>query len=320
MASSGSRTTRMRPSPDSTRRAARSSTSSRSAIRLRALLPPTVRAGWLYRRPSPGRARSMAGVRAAVDERADRRTEPPGVGAPPERQLEDAEARVVTDLTVLRDAWQPSQALAARPDDELADPSRAVDLSARTLRCEALVVVVVPDEHDRRAGVVERRPEGRVVVAATVLTRREVRVVPVGERAARRAGREVAAEPLLLRAPRFAAANLLAVRVERDQVPPGEIEAVIARRRIPGRLAEIAEVPCGSGGAVLVVADRGSGDRLHAPPGRLVRGREGRRRCVLVLGVTEDEHRRVVGVDEEIRRRGLPALEILPLTIMEGRA
>ncbi len=75
--------------------------------------------------------------------------------------------------------------LPARADDELANPAREVESAARGLRGEALVVVVVPDEHEVGVRVVERLPERGVRRVASVLAGGEPRVVPVRERAGR---------------------------------------------------------------------------------------------------------------------------------------
>ena len=102
-------------------------------------------------------------------------------------------ARHVARLTVGRRAWERADLLASRADDELADAADEVGPAARSLRREALVVVVVSDEDELGVRVVQRLPEGRVRRITSVRARREPRVVPVGERAARRMRDEIRA-------------------------------------------------------------------------------------------------------------------------------
>src|SRR5688500_16098980 len=110
-------------------------------------------------------------------------------------------------------------------------------------------------------------------------------MVPIGNRARSVCvGRKIRAQPLLLRRARSAAAgDLVAHRVDRDQVPVlPDVEAVVARAalaRRPGRVSyavEIVEVALGrllavGARAVLVVSDRRARDRLEAAPTRVIR-------------------------------------------------
>src|SRR5439155_19142771 len=104
---------------------------------------------------------------------------------------------------------------------------------------------------------------------------------------------EVAAEPALLRRAFLAPADLRAVRVQGDQVPRADVEAVVAPSRRPGGLPEVASVAGGLRRPVLVVARCGLRYRFHATPG----GRVGQEvlavRAVLVLVVAESENGRV---------------------------
>src|SRR5947207_12256596 len=91
-------------------------------------------------------------------------------------------------------------------------------------------------------------------------------MMPVGDRAARRARGEIGAEPLLLCRPcggRDAA-------VQRHDVPVAQVVAVVALAGGPSRRAEIVEVRLGAALLVLDLAGRGAGARLMAAPGRVV--------------------------------------------------
>ena len=132
-------------------------------------------------------------------------------------------------------------------------------------------------------------------------------MVPVGERAGVGVRGEVGPQPLLLHRP-GGAAHDRAVRVERDEVPRADVEAVVPLRRIAREGAEVLVVARGVGGVVLVVAGNGLRARPDATPRRVVRGRVLRVRAVLVLVVAERQHGRVVGTDELVRRRELATL------------
>src|SRR5207302_10680274 len=118
---------------------------------------------------------------------------------------------------------------------------------------EALVDVVVADEDDVGSRVLERLPQRLHHRLAPDPAGAEARVVPVGERASRPMGGEVAPEPLVLRRGGGAAAgNELAVRVEDDDVPSADLVAVVALRRVSRRGAKIRVVP-GRAGSVVIV-------------------------------------------------------------------
>jgi hypothetical protein len=56
-------------------------------------------------------------------------------------------------------ATEAHERLAARPDDDLADPEGRVRDAGDGLRREPLVAVAVTGDHEVDAGVVQRRPE-----------------------------------------------------------------------------------------------------------------------------------------------------------------
>ena len=86
-------------------------------------------------------------------------------------------------------------------------------------------------------------------------------MVPERERAPVRVGRQVVAQPRLLRGARVAAADLRAVRVDRDHVPGADVHAVVALAASAGDAVqvpdpvEVVEVAGGARRQVLVVAD-----------------------------------------------------------------
>src|SRR5439155_12125313 len=114
------------------------------------------------------------------------------------------------------------------------------------------------------------------VRGASGLPGAEARVVPERERALGGVGGQVAAEPVLLRRARVAAADLRAVRVDLDHVPGAEVEGVVALAAVArwsGLLAdpvEVVEVARGARDVVLVVADGRMVQRVvQAPAGRV---------------------------------------------------
>src|SRR2546423_4877347 len=89
--------------------------------------------------------------------------------------------------------------LAARSDDKLADAVVGIGVTLRSLRREALVLVVMPGEHNLRSRLIQGSPQReRAGRAAMVCPGAEARVVPHRQRTCFVAGREVGAEPLLL--------------------------------------------------------------------------------------------------------------------------
>src|SRR6266576_5116020 len=114
-----------------------------------------------------------------------------------------------------------------------------------------------------------------------------------------RMGGQVVHEPSLLCAPGLAG-DMTAVGIERDQVPRGDVVAVVPLRRVAGGGTEIPEVPArvvpavgAAGGVVFVIAHSRVGDRLHgrdAPRG-IVGLHERGCSSALVLLVAEREDR-----------------------------
>src|SRR6266576_2930810 len=108
---------------------------------------------------------------------------------------------------------------------------------------------------------------------------------------------QVVREPSLLCAPGLAG-DMTAAGIQRDQVPCGDVVAVIPLRRIAGGGTEIPEVPArvlpavgAAGGVVLVIPDDWVGDRLHgrnAPRG-IVGLHESGCSSALVLLIAERE-------------------------------
>src|SRR5947207_9686358 len=91
-------------------------------------------------------------------------------------------------------------------------------------------------------------------------------MMPVGDRAARRARGEIGAEPLLLCRPcggRDAA-------VQHHDVPVAQAVAVVALAGGPSGGAEIVEVRLGTALLLLDLAGGGAGAGLMAAPGRVV--------------------------------------------------
>ena len=235
---------------------------------------------------------------------ADLGDELPVVAVRAQGELEDAEARVVARLEggcVAGGDRRDAVVLPTGAHDELTDPV-AVREPCRALGRVALVVVVaVTVQHDVGPRRVEVVPELRRLGVVSEPPGVESRVVPVGEGAHVRMRGEVALEPLLLRAAVPAAAHEVAVRVERDQVPAADVEAVVAARlHVRGvgagggadpvedtRAVEVVEVTLCPRRVVLGVAEAGVGDRVDAAEGRLVDGLEVRQLAGLVLVVPQ---------------------------------
>src|SRR4029450_3609785 len=130
-------------------------------------------------------------------------------------------------------------------------------------------------QHGVGAGLVQRQPQtahGRV--AAVGGTGTEARVVPERQRAVGRVGCQVGSQPALLLRTGLAAANRVAVGVERDQVPASKVEAVPALAALAGPGAEEPVVAAGAGEVVVVVAGGGIGAGAEAAPAGQVAARE----------------------------------------------
>src|SRR5947207_14166931 len=91
-------------------------------------------------------------------------------------------------------------------------------------------------------------------------------MMPVRERARRPVRGEITAKPALLRRSLLAAADLRAVRVQGDEVPTTEVDAVVPASGRACRPPEVAEVARGAARLVLVIAARRPRDLLPAPP------------------------------------------------------
>src|SRR2546422_11082351 len=79
----------------------------------------------------------------------------PVVARGAQRQFEASQGGVVEHLGVGYRRVDHEQTAAAGTGDELADPVSWICGARGRLRGEALVVVVVPDDHDLRSGVVQ---------------------------------------------------------------------------------------------------------------------------------------------------------------------
>src|SRR5262249_41170258 len=101
-------------------------------------------------------------------------------------------------------------------------------------------------------------------------TRAEARMVPVGQRTGRRVRRKIGAQPLLLRRPSLAAADITAVAVDHDEMPGAEIVAVVAFGRVAGRRAKVREVAGRARGMILVMAGGWMGAAFVSPPGGVI--------------------------------------------------
>src|SRR3990170_1442040 len=251
--------------------------------------------------------RSAARAAARVLERpSGHRDEPPVVAVGVQRELEDAEGVRVADLAVRFGAPERVVALAAGADDEVPDAVRVGPLVG-ILRGDPLVAVVVPVQHDIRTRLVERLPERFRPRAVAMPARGEAGMVPVGKRARRRMGGKIVPQPPLLGRALVAAADLIAVRVEGDDVPVADVEAVVALAAFARQGAEVREVAPRAGDVVVVVAERRAGDRLHPPPRSRVRPLERAQLPVLVLVVPGGKDRPRIAAHQQVGRRHLLA-------------
>ena len=108
-----------------------------------------------------------------------------------------------------------------------------------------------------------------------IARRKEARVVPGCEDTLPRIGGEIGLEPqVLCRA--GTEGDEAAVRVQHDDVPGSEVEAVVAQAPRSHAVAEVVERGIGRAGVVLVIAQGGVGAGLVTAPGRIV--------AVLVVG------------------------------------
>src|SRR3954452_16840821 len=217
---------------------------------------------------APGRLESLDGKlvtagRAGIRERAaGDGDELPGIARRVQRHLQNSPGAVVADLAV-RDRWSERAAVAgaAGAGDDLADTVRVGD-TARALRCEALVVVLVAVEHDVCVSGVEvvpdRAPER---VTAMRRARRPPWLVPVREDARVRVCREVLLEPGLLGA---AGAGVDGgTGCQRDQMPGAQVVRVVRRGDMR---TEVGEVPGRARDVVFVISGCRARLRLESAP------------------------------------------------------
>src|SRR6185503_4221340 len=246
---------------------ARASSAMRTAYRAARRLVASCHApGRSHRRPG-----SMTERAAGVSDLALDRQELPVVVRGVEGQSEHAVDRGVTELAVRCLALELAEHGAAGSHDELAKAAGPGLDAGGVLRRKPLVVVIVAVDHKlgvRRVQGVPERGNPRVV---PVLAGAEPRVMPDRERAVGRAGRQVVGEPFALRRRRSAAANLVAVRIEDDDVPRPEIHRVPGHALRRCRRYEVVPVAPRVGGVPVVVpGGRQEGPIADATPCRLV--------------------------------------------------
>src|SRR5688572_2906212 len=127
---------------------------------------------------------SVARAAATISERLSSDwNEFPVVATSTQGELHDAVAVAVHHFAVGDGCSDASETGPAGPHDELPESAREIEDAARRLRREALIVVIVPDDHELRVVFVQRRPERPGAAETAVLTRAEQRLVPIGERA-----------------------------------------------------------------------------------------------------------------------------------------
>src|SRR2546430_5132269 len=107
-----------------------------------------------------GALRVVAAPAAQVCEGlAGDRDEFPVIAGGIQRQLQDPKGRVVLHLRVGPRRSHAEPAFAARTNDEFANTADRIGHARRGLRGEALIVVLVPGDHDLRAGTVQVLPQ-----------------------------------------------------------------------------------------------------------------------------------------------------------------
>src|SRR5258705_4020739 len=111
---------------------------------------------------------------------------------------------------------------------------------------------------------------------------------------------------------------MAALGVQDDDVPGTKVEAVVALGRIARGRAEVAEIPGGAVGQVLVVADRRMDQLLELTPRLVEDGRVLLRGVALVLVVAErDDGRRL---EREDLRGGRRLVAVGGRALVGGRA
>jgi hypothetical protein len=166
--------------------------------------------------------------------------------------------------------------------------------AGRSARSCARVPVAQRRRRPGTAPSTGHRPPGRCHGGAGT----EAGVVPERQRAAGRVGCQIGPEPALLLRTGLATADLVAVGVERDQMPASQVEAVPALAGLAGPWSEEPVVAAGAGGLVVVVARSRIGPVAEATPARQLAARELAGRAVVGGGVAKGEDRPWPGVEQ----------------------
>ena len=245
-----------------------------------------------------------------------------------QRQLEHTEGRRNADLAVRSRRDDRGVIRAAGAGDELANAGRGVRLAGRRLRREALVDVVVAIEDDVRVRGVQQVPEGMgVLVCASAGA--EERDVPVREQTLMGMRGQVGGKPVVLRAPRSTAAGLRAVRVQSDEMPAPDVEAVPPLTGVSLVRCACVVAPVARGVLIRAVASRAAARQVLVVPHRRVclreklPPREGVRlqeRLIapaVVLVVAQRENGNRIDLLQHRVGRQLLARAALPLTAVE---
>src|SRR5262245_39766637 len=175
-------------------------------------------------------------------------------------------------------------------DDEFTDTMYRIGVAVRILRIEPGIVMYMPIQYNTRLHSIQSLPQGAHSGSAAPASGKE-RMVPVGEYAGSRIGRQVGAQPLLLWRSCLTA-DKRTIAVEHDNVPCPEVVAVIALVRVPGGGAEIIEVALGARRIILMVTGRRACTRQVTTPRGIV--------AIGVLGI------RAVGVHRIAEGRNRP--------------
>ena len=225
---------------------------------------------------------------------------------------------------------------AAGSSDEFAHSVLGICNPRRVLWREPLVDVIVAVENHISVRADELLHH-RCGVDLGPSSARPQRDVPVGEQALVAVRGEIAREPASLRARGLASARVAAVRVECDQMPLADVQAVppLAWRPFLGGVGEVLEIPRGAGIAavaagppafgsrarrneVLVVADHGIRLREQLAPREGV----GAEICLVapavVLRVSEGEHRGGVDPGQECVGGGLLTGAAVAVPVVEA--
>src|SRR5437867_11152700 len=112
-------------------------------------------------------------------------------------------------------------------------------------------------------------------------------MVPVRKRARGRMSGEIGPQPPLLRRSGPASAHRAAIRIEGDEMPHSDVEAVPPFALVAGRAAEVREVTRRARRLVFVVTGSRVCQRFHASPRTVVGGAEADQRPSFVLEIAE---------------------------------